>query len=92
MSFSRAAPRVGAFRRRRWGIWVAPFGRAVKRSFAVSPEGAYSWYASGQGPGHCRRDVPRLKRLLLVRPTTSRLAEPYTIGLTWHQSLSFKVI
>jgi len=82
MSFSRAAPKVGALGDAYWGIWVAPFGRAVKRSFAVSSDDAYSWYASGQGPGHCRRDVPRLERLLLVRPTTSRLAEPYTIGLT----------
>jgi hypothetical protein len=33
-----------------WGIWVAPFGRAVKRSFAV----LRLWARTS----HCRRDVP----------------------------------
>jgi hypothetical protein len=43
MSFSRTATPY-------WSIWVAPFGRVVKRSFAV----LRLWARTS----HCRRDVP----------------------------------
>jgi len=60
-----------------WIIRVAPFGRAGKRSSAVLRLLARA--------GHSRRGTPRLKRLLLVRPTASRLAEPVNITLKEYQ-------
>jgi len=60
MSFSRAATPY-------WDIWAAPFGRAVKRSFAA----LRLWART--------RPLPARRAL---RPTTSRLAEPYIIDLT----------
>jgi hypothetical protein len=48
-------------------IWVAPFGRAGKRSPAV--------LRLLERASHSLRGAPRLKRLLLVRSNASRFAE-----------------
>jgi len=50
-----------------WNIWLAPFGRAGKQSFAA--------LHLLERTSHSLRGVPRIKRLLLVRPTASQFAE-----------------
>ncbi len=50
-----------------WIICLAPFGRAGKQSFAA--------LHLLERTSHSLRGVPRIKRLLLVHPTASQLAE-----------------
>ena len=56
-----------------WTIWLAPFGRSGKRSFAVLR-------LLGR-TGHSLHGAPRIKRLLLVHPTAFRFAEYANITL-----------
>jgi hypothetical protein len=76
MPFSRAATLD-------WIIWVAPFGRVGKRLIARRLKRLLSVHL-------LTRTVPlpaslsRLKRLLLVRSTASRLAETIIITLREH--------
>jgi hypothetical protein len=68
-SFSRAATPY-------WDIWEPPFGRTGKRSSVALRLLART--------SHYLRDAPRLERLLLVRSTTSHLAELAVIMLKEH--------
>ncbi len=68
-SFSRAAPRVGALRRRSWGIWVPPCGRAGK------PLSVALRLLARARPLPARR---------ALRSTTSQLAELAVIALNEH--------
>ena len=69
MSFTRTATPY-------WIIWVAPFGRAVKRSSAVLRLLART--------RHYRRGAPG-GFICPLGATTSRLAEPINITLTEYQ-------
>ncbi len=62
-----------------WIIWVAPFGRAVKRSSAMLRLLART--------GHYRRGAPG-GFLCPLGATASRLAEPINITLTEYQQLA----